>query len=274
MNEQMYYINYQFGPLIAYEILVNDVLIDKDFRNGRPGPSSININLLKSGKQELKLRLFHIYKEKGGVIRPTDIDFLNKDLSIINIIESENNIKSTLIKKINLPKIEKDMPFIEYKCEFDVDIPYTLVGWGNSQNLSEWDEKKLEETVISKFRELRNILNKGEGAQFVKQLDFLNNEYFISNQLTEKEQQEYLANLINQFTAHKNIMPKIDNYKIKMLGNGRAVTLETVNPHGQGVLTAKNEEEKEIYLHHTILHIPKGSNEFQILRMSSYITGF
>ncbi len=145
-----------------------------------------------------------------------------------------------------------------------------MEGWKNSQDLTIWDENELEKEVVAKFNLLRNILNSGNGGEFVKELEFANKEYFISEYFDENQKNEYRSNLIEQYGYLKGLIPPIENYSMRIMGDGKVVALEILGKYiGQGILTTENKEEGSVYQIYVMLHIPKGKKEFEIVRIDA-----
>lgn len=270
--EKVYMLNHEIG--FPAEILINDLICEIDLEENPFSPSMLNQFILNKGKQFLKIKIISPFIMSKGLIKAENIKKLNEDLAIYSIErKGEVIINHKLIKKIDFPEIEQPVPFIEYEWEFEAALPFELEGWKNSENLENWDAKVLEKKVLDKFTELRELLNTGNGEDFVKELDFANKEFFIANYFSEKQKQEYTANLIATYSEHKDIMPVIENYRVRIMGDGKVVTLENLGKYkGQSVLTAENKEKDVLYLNYVMLHKPKNSDDFKIVRINSQMT--
>jgi len=265
-KQKDYHVFYRFG-MFPSEILINNVICEI---GNMPGPAEINHYILKKGKQLVKIKIYHPFYENDGLIHGNEVDYFNKELSIQNIIEENDDVKVELIKKFSFPKIDRPVPYIEHTWEFEAELPFDLVGWENSEDLITWDKDKLEEKVLQKFNQLRDLLNSGNGAGFVKELAFANKEYFIANYFTPDQQKEYTNNLIEAYSEHKGIMPPIENYRMRILGDGKVVALENLGKYkGQGVLTAEAKNSDTLFQNYVMLHIPNGSTNFEIVRINS-----
>lgn len=266
-----YGINYELP--FRGEILINNILVDKDFYNRIGGFGYINNCILKNGTQSVQVNLSHPFVEKGGLIK-SDVLFNINDFIIYTVLKEQGKVSALdTVKKLDFPEIQEPVPFIKYEWKFEAELPFELEGWKNSQDLTKWDEKELEKKTVSKFNELRNILNSGNGAAFVKELEFANKEYFIANYFTENQKEEYISNLIGQYGELKGLVPSIENYKMRIMGDGKVVTLERLEKYrGQGILTSENKESGDLYLIYTMLHIPKGKENFEIVRINSQMT--
>ncbi|MBL4746312.1 MAG: hypothetical protein JKY08_08075 [Flavobacteriaceae bacterium] len=267
---KIYAINYEFA--IPSEITINDVVLDVNFQEGVFGPEFINDYIVKKGLQKVKIKLIHPFIESNGMIDPEKLLKMDDKLRI-DIVDILNDYKAELVKKLDFPEITQPVPYIEYEWEFEADVPFELEGWKNSEDLSKWDENELEKQVLAKFTQLRSLLQTGDGVGFVKELAFANKEYFIANYFSEAQQQEYTANLIQTYSDHKGIMPLIENYRVRIMGDGKVVTLENLGKHrGQGVLTAEFLEEETLFQNYIMLHKPTNSDHFEIVRVNSQMT--
>ncbi len=269
LKNKTYMLNYD----ISYpaEILLNDLIIEIDLEENPFSPSLLNDYILKNGKQHLRIKIFHPNNINGSAIKPEIIAKLNEDLEIFVFYKVDEEIDSMKsIKKLNFPKLDLPVPYIEHTWEFEAELPFDLIGWENSEDLSKLDRDILEEKVLQKFNQLRDLLNSGNGAGFVKELAFANKEYFIANYFTPDQHKEYTNNLIEAYSEHKGIMPPIENYRMRILGNGKVVALENLGKYkGQGVLTAEAKNSDTLFQNYIMLHIPNGSKDFEIVRINS-----
>lgn len=271
-NKNNYTLIYDF-PFNG-EIMVNDVVIDKSLYGVLSGTELINYFILDNGKQSIKAEIFHPQYDKGGVISNDVLKKSTDEFALYNTIMDNGEVKNIqLINKLKFPEINSPVPFTKSEWNFNAELPFKLEGWKNSEDLSKWDKKELEKSVVAKYTELRQILNSGNGNEFVRQLEFSNKEFFIANYYNEGRKQEYLNNLKDDFSQQTNNVPLIENYNMRIMGNGKIVTLETLGRYkGQGILTTEDALNKKLYVIYVMLHKPKNSNDFQIVRMISYKT--
>ncbi|QCE43138.1 hypothetical protein [Psychroserpens sp. NJDZ02] len=128
---------------------------------------------------------------------------------------------------------------------------------------------------MAKFTELRALLNSGNSKGFMKQLEFRNSEFYKANYFNSSQILAYEANLTATFNGFKNKMLPIEHYTMRILGDGKVVSLERIGTYeGQGVLIAENKDTKKLYKNYILLHIPPGQNDFEIVRINPLITSF
>lgn len=242
----IYYINYNFN--FPYEILVNDVLLEKDVFNGRSGPDRLNNYILNKGKQKIKIKVFAPHNYNNGLLTNKDLKILDEQSAIYKV---DANTKSyNLIKKLPFNSIVKDIPYYEQEWEFDADTSSNVVGWKNSKDLTKIDKQELIQKVQKKYSELYNQLNEGNINNFLDEIKYANNEFFSTNYFDKSQENEYLNNLKNSYSNFKNKMIPFNNGYIRIMGNGKTVTLEIPDGKykGMGVLIAEDKEKKKCIL--------------------------
>lgn len=253
------------------EVLVNDVLIDKSIYGTLNGTEFINSFILENGEQNIKTQLL----ANTSNITSESLKKSSTDFGIYNANFENGEIQNIkTIEKLNFPEITTPVPTIVGQWEFNAELPFKLEGWKNSEDLSKWDKDKLEKEVVKKYNNLRDLLNSGNSSEFIKQLSFANKEFFIANYYDENKKKEFLSNLTNDFTRQKGLVPPIENYKLRLMGNGKIVALETLSDKdSQGILTTKDDKNKKIYVTYIMLHKPQNSENFEIVRYLAYSTG-
>lgn len=252
------------------EVLVNDVLIDKSIYGTLNGTEFINYFILENGEQTIKTEL----KANKGTVSSESLRKASTDFGIYNADMNNGELQNIqLIQKLNFPDLKTPVPIVSGQWNFKANLPFKLEGWKNSEDLSKWEKDKLEKEVVAKYNELREILNSGNSGEFVKELAFANKEFFIANYYNESKKNEFLSNLTKDFLKQKGLVIPIENYKLRIMGNGKVVALESLSDNdSQGVLTTKDIENKKIYVTYIMLHKPQNSDKFQIVRYLAYNT--
>ncbi len=252
------------------EVLVNDVLIDKSIYGTLNGTEFINYFILENGEQTIKTEL----KANKGTVSSESLRKASTDFGIYNADMNNGELQNIqLIQKLNFPDLKTPVPIVSGQWNFKANLPFKLEGWKNSEDLSKWEKDKLEKEVVKKYNELRDILNSGNSGEFVKELAFANKEFFIANYYNESKKNEFLSNLTKDFSKQKGLVIPIENYKLRIMGNGKVVALESLSDNdSQGVLTTKDIENKKIYVTYIMLHKPQNSDKFQIVRYLAYNT--
>lgn len=255
---------------VPYEILVNDLVVSKDPKDGYSGAENLNLFLNTSGRQKIKIRVFAPDMDKGGKISP---ELLKSLKAGIYANDPSNADKKTLILPLDFPENKTAVPAFEYEWNFDNNLKVNYGSLENSKDLSKMDKQELDKMVLAKFNELKEILNAGDGKKFMKVIDKAKTDLFAAEYMPVTKQREYDANLSEYFDSHKGIMPEIQGYTLRLMGNGKAVALEnTIRNRGLGVLTAEDKKDNSLNKNYFILHMPNGSDQLEVFRYSCAFT--
>lgn len=216
--------------LCTYEIYINDILVDFSFTTGRTaGEQNIDIPqyILKSGIQSVR---YVVYPKaiKNGILEK----FVDHDAEFsLRIVHGEyykTKFKDFIEDyRATSPKIEDDVPSIEKEDKFSAKVPYELEGWSKGVDLSKEEPKKLEEEVLEKCNKFRDAFNNKDVTTIatmiynrekeIAQAFFFDSESSSNYSNGWKELEEKCNALIE--------MKPIDNYSMKILGNGKVVCL-------------------------------------------------
>ncbi len=261
--KKQYFLNYEL--FMSYELYINDVKLTNNFQSGPvSGMEYLNDYILNSGKQTITLIDRDLEPDSN---MPNDI-FKKISLAIYSADENDENTK--LEKKFDFPDIPTPRPYY-YKntWEFDAEVPYTVDGWKDGQDLSKIDQKELKKMVVAKFQHLRTILNQGKVDQFMEENAKGYKEFVITNYY-QKKWHEFDENIRETIGNQKGIMLPLEHYKMKIVANGQLVTLERINlPYkGQSALLAINEKENTIYTDYIHLYMPKGKTSLEPIRLN------
>jgi len=263
----IYYANYNFS--FPFEIMINDVLLEKDVFNGRSGPDRLNNYILNSGRQKIKIKIFAPKNYNNGLLKNKDLQILSEHSALYKVNISDKSYN--LIKKLEFSPIPKDLPFYEQEWEFDANVANEVIGWKNSKDLTKIDKEELQQKVYEKFKDLYNQLNEGNIEKFLEEIQIANNEFFKSNYFVKSQESEYIGNLRNSYSNFKNKMIPFNTGILRIMGNGKTVTLEIHDGKykGMGVLIAEDKEKQNGYYNTVILHIPQGTEELKVIRINS-----
>ncbi|SHL82512.1 hypothetical protein [Flavobacterium chilense] len=266
------------GP---YEAYMNDVLIERENETGMHNTLiSINQAILKSGTYSFRIIVYPEPEDaaKGG-IDPKTLFFLKVGLSKYDKIPvGEGAMPDTYeyIKSYPIEKIDKRVPYYEVKGEFTVELPYEMEGWSKGQDLRKMDKQILQQKVVAYYQKLWDILNDGDGEKWGALTQQRRQETIIFNYSDEK----YVNNIFSEEAAsikeRKNRMAPLEDYTMKIYGNGKLVTLErihhtkemngkTIDAYGESPLI-RNGKTKGVAFYSVKLYLPKESDELVIIR--------
>ncbi len=270
---QYYIEGYQSG--CYYEILVNDMLVFKHFKYVGLANHSTPINdmILKSGLQKITIKLYplgEIDNKNYTTIDPDDTFRLK-----IFMRDQKKTYKAfeyDFLKEHEV-KIKTSVPYFEETITFNAEVPYQLDGWSNSKNLTEMDQDQLEKEILLFYKNYGIILNDRDEKQWAKTVSKRERERvhsvdYNNKKSIEKRINEYKHSFDNEVLE----VPELDNYKISFFGNGRVVTLRSLDRQGESAFhTIEQEEDNEgkykvRFFRYLLLHKPKGSNTLEIIR--------
>lgn len=244
-----------------HEVYLNDIPLIKDYNKGSSNfEMPMNNFILKSGLQSLRIVLL---PEKGK----TMVDKLGIDHVEVKIYRYSNGLSEMnpenriLVKTINLKEF-KEMTQVVKEVEFDARVPYEVKGWSESVDLSKENQNELEKEVLSKYEELRKILNDGNYEKFAienKKNDSEVLKSLFENSEAQKEDEEFSKERIGK---SKNNMVDLKDFHFVFYGNNRLITLE--NSDGESPLYGDDGE--MIYTYFILLHRPKQGMALEIIR--------
>ncbi len=263
---------------VPYELYINDIKADCDYVGANSGVD-MNPYILKNGKYKVKLRIFPAFKAGEKLIASKDIK--NSNISFGSYIRNREtdeilNYEDKLLP-ITAPTI--DVPYFEQEWEVEItELPYELEGWSKGQDLRKWDKKELEKKVVAYYQKLWRILNNGEGEKYVEVWKKADQELFSYYYTTQERYLKLVENTIEDVEEYcKGTMIPLEDYEMKLYAEGKLVCLERkthtreFNNHspldikGWSPLISKGEKSGAAD-YPVKLYLPKGSNEFVIIR--------
>ncbi len=267
-----------------YELFVNDFLVFKHFEqtNLLGHSTSINDAILKSGLQNVTVKLYPIGEYKGK-----NYDTFSKNAEIEILIEkydsADENSDVEDVITIKIPQIEdknnliriKGLPYYEHTFTFNAEVPYNLKGWSESQDLTKVDNDELEKEVVNFYENFRDLI-KSQKSDQIENIIFnrekeIAQANFYSKEKIKKLTDELKSNLITPI----DIPPIEKDYKIVFYGNGRLIKLESTKYktiRNNSALSVIDEldymgkpRKAKIFLS-LALHKPIGSNTLELIR--------
>lgn len=273
-------ISYRAGIQIGgcnFTFLINDVPVVQYFEDvsGTFNTSTpINNAILKTGKQTFKLILYPGFKNHRRLTGLAE-NILAK--ITIEGLKYEGEGVKTIVYPFTILEIPgQDKPFVDagkqtavFEGTFNAKVPYELVGWSKSKDLSKENPDLLLKEVLASYQKYIEILkNKDEFALakliYKKEKDYAQ-ALFLDKNATAYQWETYTREIKG---PERRILP-IEKYKMKIYGNGRLVTLERTDYPNIGEPTLRAEYGPEgdeqvvgLYYH---LHKPEGSNTLELI---------
>ncbi len=242
-----------------YEVLVNDMPFEKDYNNGSSTVElPINDLILRSGKQIIKIKI--LPNSGGNTVDQSGLNYFNlKVLQYTSVSSIGSNGK--LIKEITL-KDQKELPIVTIEKIVNLEVPYNVQGWSKSQDLAKEDKTVLKNEVLSKYQELKNVLNKGDLKSFLSENKIRDKEVhsaFYNDKEMKNEDEDYMKNRVKKSANH---MAEIKDFQMKFYGNGKVVSLERND--GNSALFA--DDSNNLFYYAILLHRPKPGSPLEIIR--------
>ncbi|WCC43738.1 hypothetical protein PJW08_00290 (plasmid) [Tenacibaculum finnmarkense] len=221
-----------------YEIRVNDFLALK-YNDPYPAYSvrpPINYKILKSGEQKLSIRVTPL---QGNVLSK-NADITIRLLRYPDMLDKENDFGgSTIVMEWEMPQIKAALPYFQFDTIFNARVPYEINELDNAIDLSKMDKEQLTKEVVGQFKGMLNLM-----ITDYDQFNILHRPLFdrlmISGYLTLDWINEILEDNKKATTEEfKGNMQPIENYTLRLYGNGRVATLERLNDGGR-IIWAKD----------------------------------
>ncbi len=259
-----------------YELYINDMPAEKDYDAGSNAAIEINPYLLGNGKHTIRLKLL---PQKGETTLNLD-DFKMSHFELVKVIKNNETGRGLKfneeLMKLILPPMTTPLPFIEMEWKIDIeDLPYKVEGWSKSKVFKKEDSLEVMKQVVEYYNELKEILNAGDASEWKKRISKERKEIWTVSYEKKSNFDENWESILNEIKEESkgNMLP-IEDYELKFYANGRVLSLERretdffedieVNIKGWNALIFN--DEGSVYSIETKLHMPKGSDTFEIIR--------
>ncbi|WP_316795499.1 hypothetical protein [Pedobacter agri] len=256
-----------------FEVLVNDVPVAKKIgtKGAITSSSPINSCILKSGKQQLKIKLYpNIGKTKITTSQENNSPF-SLTITFRKDAWDQHNISEVTVFKLPPIKLSKScVSYFEKEFDFQAQVPYHFEGWSNSKNLAE--VAGIGKMVVEKYEEIKQLLIARNYIAFLKLKKRKDTEmnasfYLKSNEVEDGDRFDREA-----FTEKDAQVQPFNNVKVVYYGNGKLVALENTADKGSALKSkikhiADNGKVKdEVIRFPVLLHMPANSNKLEIIR--------
>ena len=261
------------GP---HEVYVNDILIHFENETSMHNyGADINPYILKSGTYPFRVRVYPTIGEENG-IEPETAKFIRVTLDTAERNLTGDGGTRTLpdtykvLQEFVVPKIDKPVPFLDITGTLKIDVPYDLEGWSKGQDLRKMDQKVLQEKVVAYYQKLWTVLNDGKGQEYLNLWKKSDEELSVFNY------EKHINNEVEKINKAKGRMALLEDYSMKIYGDGKLVTLERDN-HTEEINGKKIDLKGKSPLYRLALYdgigsypvklyLPQGSNDFIIIR--------
>jgi hypothetical protein len=231
-SQPVYYAEYG-NRGCRFELYINGVLVDQLRGKGTIGKTATTINpeILKSGKQKVKLRLFPYPKEtRISNENPFQLEIGYNDFSLdVGPQEQRPWHVSLTMPPINVPS--EGLPYYEYEGTFDANVPYRIHNWSNCIDLRQIPN--IEERVVAEFKKVRQWMVDREFDSIKAYFAYRNNELGVSLYESTKTQERDWIESHNSISLGKpeEYLP-IEDYEMVFSADGKIVTLHSKKKKG------------------------------------------
>jgi len=233
------------------------------FGKGESSMISLNDCILKSGKQNIKLRIFP--REEEEFIS----SFAHIDLKLYYNSNKDSGFKNyECLATVKLPEdiADKKLPYFEMNIPFEATVPYDFSEiLNNAINLKTISD--IKEKVVAKFEVKRKLIEEGNASEYYKdKKDFyvrLGTMFYASR---EELLEEYNVGkeLFDIGMPDRKVEP-INNYELEFYANNKLVILRQIkNKESVLNVTYEYQGKSAISSANIILYMPKGSTELKV----------
>lgn len=232
----------------------------------------LNKFLLKNGKYKIKLKF---KRENNALI---DNEFLKSKFCKLEFVTLWENgieeINNPITNELSFNNLNKAVEIYEQEWEVTIDkLPYELKGWQHSKNFKEEDILLLKSKVVTYYQKIWKILNDGNTSAWEDNnvqgwQEKMVYEYFSKDKISE-----YSTNRINSLLKAKDKMHALEDYSLFISEDGKLIHLERIGNMSlpENYKTSKKANGfpalfSDDMTYDIRLHMPKGSNEFKIIR--------
>ncbi len=290
-------LNYKSEPIYVmkaqqsgcfYEIYVNDILVSKLYKNVTRIGNIVDLNdvILKSGTQKVTIKLFPPTGANGKLLKKLyygthfELEIRKYDKKRKgNEVSVKDYFAPTTTGKKDGPFKYAGTPYFEDTFTFEAEVPYSLKGWSESQDLTKLDKEVLEKEVLAFYAEYDKVIQSQNEKKWVAMVRNKEQEYFKSVAYNDKND----TNIKRRIKEYNNVFDNesigvepLDTYKMIFGGDGKVVTLKSINPENSGESAYSFGLKADVYgdgkrydiqqFYYLHLHKPKGSTKLEIIR--------
>jgi hypothetical protein len=262
----------------CYQILINDFPVYSyyDELSGKIG-FNINSAILKSGEQDLEIRIFPSYIE--GDLQNEYLS--SKDYFTLEIQQTAWDKQGSLEKPkviFSYERPEKDslgeyvnynnLKYYKEKFTFNANVPYELTGWSESEDLTKVEGVK--DKALNFYKKVIESFNRKDYDLFNTLYLKADNEWYQSEYFPLTTIEKYQNSLYKNNFEGLSIY-KLENFRVSFYCNNRIIALESLSGKNRGNSSfayeyINNSGMKVAEWNNLFLHIPKGKTELEIIR--------
>lgn len=246
----------------TFETVVNDLHHYSYMKKG--GFTSLvplNLNILKSGKQQLKVK---VYPDQGKT-KLDEGSYIDVEVRFFKDV-NDPTTEFTSVLKFSLPKEVKDkgLPYFEVELPFMAAVPYDHSDrLTNAQVIKK--DKATEGKIILDYNEARKLIEKLDANALNKltaERDHILADVFY---YSPQQVQGLMASTKDNLEPDATVKP-IADYQVVYYAGGKVVSLERKSDKGPILHSILHEGKpnQEVINFDWMLYLPKGSTEFRV----------
>ena len=276
--------SYDYNPLYevefssescGYEVLINGVPVHRYLLFGSANEQCIPINdhILRSGKQEIMIRLFPPQLSDNSW-SPALVDASKFKIKVFHHASdnaSEDHKKVFEFSTSNKPGTEKFLgsgqKVFEFNGSFDAVVPYRLEGWQNSKDLSSENQDELLKEAVVAFNNFRNVLIKKDVNAYAllmydKEVELAKAFYWHTLADSKERWDEMSATVLEK----REILP-LKDFRMVLYAGGKVLALQPTSEMYRDFLSAIHVQTQEDDIQVSfLLHKKQGSNQLTPIR--------
>lgn len=246
------------SSIVNFEIYINDMPAFTHHSGGAIfSQVPINQFIVESGKQNIKIKIFPL---KGNDVFKEDA-FIK--IKVFCYDSFTNNYESILERfTYETPDFTgKTIPYFETVSNFDVEVPYRLLGWIGSVEFKDIiDSNK----IIEFYKNIYTFFNNENISELMKSQVQKFNEIDTALYLSEDNNRE-LSNLILKLKKEQFVLRQFPiSTKIQYFGYGKVLSL--VDENNLPIIYYRNEDTNEDFSFPILIHKKDVSGSFEIIR--------
>lgn len=259
----------------GYEILINDVPVHRYLLFGSANEQRIQINdhIMKSGKQEITIRLFPPQLSDGSWA-PAFVEASRFKIKVFHrkIDDPQDRYNqdfefSTTHKPGTESFLGNGQKVFEFKADFEAEVPYQLEGWQYSKDLREENQDELLQEAVEAYNNFRNVLIKKDVTAYAslmyhKEVE-LAKAFYWHTPADSKQRWDEMSGTVRE---KRKILP-LKDFKMVFYAGGKVLALQPTSEMYKDYLSAihaqTNDEDIQVSF---LLHKRAGSNELTPIR--------
>ena len=245
--------------MCSMKISVNGVPLLKMEVGGQCSTSyPFNNLVLETGLASIR---YEVHPLKGEVQLRKEA-YLNCMVELYDLESANYQPVSTMASYETPPQDDTIIPFFLHEDCFQVNVPYTLIGWKNSIKLNRFEDQ-LRPMVFMKYNSLIGMMRNHSFSMyenaFKEREDIMGVCYYMS----EDEKRERMDAVEEAIIHCSEIVPLLSTDIVELAADGRLARL--VKTDGESALRLRNEENGEETYIELWLHAKPGSRELTII---------